>query len=129
MLPLQGQSLKNSTCATQWSVPCPSLHQSKAPIHLTKGRQVMPHLPMCAGHLCTLDLFTSSFPMHLPVHDHITLLFYTTSYPMHLSRWSFFFQRQQPSYSCSMASPPPVTVGLWQKSSAFLSMWRKQHTD
>lgn len=102
---------------------CPALHPTiQLPTNLTKWGKTG-HVP--SANACWIDLFTSSFPIHLLVHDHITSLFQKTSYPMHLSRWNFSSQRHQPCYSRSMASPPPVTVGLWQQPFAFLSVWRK----
>lgn len=121
------QSLKNSTCAMQWSVPCPPLHHTKAlhsPYQLRENR-LCPICQSVLGIYVLLDLLTSFFPINLLVHNLITSLFWTTSHPMLLSWWSFSFQIHQPSYSCSTASPPPATVGLWQKSFAFLSVWRK----
>lgn len=81
------QSLKNSTCATQWSVPCPPLHHTKAPHPPCQPRENRScHICQWAlGIFVLLDLFTSFFPIHLPVNDHVT------------------FYSRQPHTSCTRA--------------------------
>lgn len=98
------QSLKNSTCATQWSVPCPPLHHTKAlhpPCQPRENRSC--HIcQWVLGIFVLLDLFTSFFPIHLPVNDHVT------------------FYSRQPHTPCTRADEAfssrdtsPASYALW----------------
>lgn len=73
------QSLKDSTCATQWSVPCPPLHHTKAlhPPYQLRENRLCPICQSVLGIYVLLDFLTSFFPIHLLVHDHITSLLQT----------------------------------------------------
>lgn len=72
------QSLKNSTRATQWSVPCPSLppYNSSPPMLPPKGKQAMSHLPMRAGQIYLLPpspSICSYWPHYITTPDNLKL--------------------------------------------------------